>query len=79
MTLFRSIFFVIFFLVLCNSCSKTDSTTTVLNDPANFKYILYFNNEKLAEDTKSWKITKKDFALIDSFNTFHILIKMEIE
>ncbi|WP_299765279.1 hypothetical protein [uncultured Dokdonia sp.] len=66
MTLFRSIFFVIFFLALCNSCSKTDTTITVLNDPANFKYIYHFNNEKLSEDTKSWKITKENFTLIDS-------------
>lgn len=66
MTVFRNLLLVIILLSLSSSCSKKEPTITVLNDPTNFKYIIYFNNDRLAEDTKSWKISKKDFVLIAS-------------
>lgn len=66
MTVFRHLFLAIIFIGLNSSCAKNDPNITVLNDPANFKYIIYYNNDRLAEGTKSWDISRKDFALIDS-------------
>lgn len=66
MTVFRNLLLVIILLSLSSSCSKKEPTITVLNDPANFKHIIYFNNDRLTKDTKSWEISKKDFVLIDS-------------